>query len=508
MKSSPNSSSFLPPRLIDVGPPNGSQHARLCIVKDDFYEIQHDLRYIALSYCWGNHCSFRTTTSNISEMRKEIPLTSLPGTIRDAIFITRKLCIQYLWVDALCILQGRGNQVDQQALDDWQEHSAIMGDIYGNAFVTLGAAAGIHADSGIFHERKLPRYCRIPLTIQNKTEFIDLCSAENREKAKVHLSDKIQPLYSRSWALQERALSRRFVAYQTGQIYWSCSEEVVLEDGTAVHRHPEVLNGYSTESWSSSTWQYFVEKYSTTKATFETDKLPALSGLAKTIQQMSKDEYLAGLWKGTILDGLIWMTRSPSLVRRPSQYRAPSWSWAALNGEVKWLEPWIADPDDDSGRYELQYLSYFVDYKITPSGKNPFGEVLCGYISMRGTIKSLDGIELQGFELVDSGTNRILILRKEPIGKNKKSFGIIFPDTTDLLIEPHTRNTSLQATGRSLFMLPIREDFLGCMGLVLHYSHTNTLSYRRVGLFLISSWRRDGSSWWFDGCAEQTINIE
>jgi hypothetical protein len=79
-------------------------------------------------------------------------MDDLPGTIRDAVLITRELGLRYLWVDALCILQGQ----DEAAQLDWRQHSAIMGDIYGNAFVTIAAAAAPHADNGIFHERVLP----------------------------------------------------------------------------------------------------------------------------------------------------------------------------------------------------------------------------------------------------------------------------------------------------------------------------------------------------------------
>jgi hypothetical protein len=107
---------FLPPRLIDVGPYDGSRQPRLCIVSEDLKGGQHDLRYAALSYCWGDRGTFWTTDSNISERREEIALKDFPRTIRDAVLITRKLGIQYLWVDALCILQGRDND---KARNDW-----------------------------------------------------------------------------------------------------------------------------------------------------------------------------------------------------------------------------------------------------------------------------------------------------------------------------------------------------------------------------------------------------
>ncbi|KAL2070594.1 hypothetical protein VTL71DRAFT_13620 [Oculimacula yallundae] len=482
------SAGFLPPRLIDVGPYDGSRQPFLCVVREDLEGEQRDLRYTALSYCWGKSGTLWTTGSNISERRVGIALNDFPGTIRDAVLITRKLGIQYLWVDALCILQG--GKDDKKAQNDWEQHSLIMGDIYGNAFVTLGAAAATHADSGIFNERKLPLYCRIPLDTENEIDSVDLCSGSPREYGNFHISHKMQPLYKRSWAFQEKALSKRFLAYQTGQIYWWCPEERLIEDGTTISSYSDTLSAYPTETWNSSTWRRLVEKYSKTEATYEEDKLPALSGLAKTIHETTKDEYVAGLWKNTILDGLLWKTRKPSLVHRPTEYRAPSWSWAALNGEVVWLGAMIPDPyDDESWKYEVQYVARFVNDNITVSNSNPFGEVANGYISIHGLVKNLDENELQEFH-------------------NAKSRFRIYPDTTGSLTELYTGTTSISPARLGLFMMPIREGYLGCVGLVLRCSHTDRLSYRRVGLFLIPSWRRDGSSWWFNTCEEQTIKIE
>jgi Heterokaryon incompatibility protein (HET) len=56
----------------------------------------------------------------------------LPKTIYDAAKITRKLGLQYLWVDALCIIQD--------LVEDWQRESANMGNIYSNAFITIQAS--------------------------------------------------------------------------------------------------------------------------------------------------------------------------------------------------------------------------------------------------------------------------------------------------------------------------------------------------------------------------------
>lgn len=48
-------------------------------------------------------------------------------------------------------------------------------------------------------------------------------------------------------------------------------------------------------------------------ATKESDKLPALSGLAQQFAKIGREGYLAGLWSGSLLEDLIF-TRGPNLV--------------------------------------------------------------------------------------------------------------------------------------------------------------------------------------------------
>ncbi|KAB5542496.1 heterokaryon incompatibility protein-domain-containing protein, partial [Coniochaeta sp. 2T2.1] len=107
--------------------------------------LPHPVSYTALSYCWGTTEPLATLSTNINEMRSGIPLSKLPRTIKDAIQVTKFLGIQYLWVDALCIIQ------DDKI--DWARESAAMAGIYGNAYVTIAAASASSADEGFLHGR-------------------------------------------------------------------------------------------------------------------------------------------------------------------------------------------------------------------------------------------------------------------------------------------------------------------------------------------------------------------
>lgn len=62
-------------------------------------------RYTILSHCWGARSAVTTTTITEKEGRREIVFSTLPATFRDAVTITRRLRVQYLWIDSLCIIQ-------------------------------------------------------------------------------------------------------------------------------------------------------------------------------------------------------------------------------------------------------------------------------------------------------------------------------------------------------------------------------------------------------------------
>jgi hypothetical protein len=89
-------------------------------------------------------------------------------------------------------------------------------------------------------------------------------------------------------------------------------------------------------------WRYLVTQYSQSRITYETDALPAISGLAQVWSQImqSKIKYLAGLLKTELLKDLLWICDEDEGLDRPRSYLAPSWSWASVRRPVRW-EPMI-----------------------------------------------------------------------------------------------------------------------------------------------------------------------
>lgn len=55
-------------------------------------------QYVALSHCWGTSPRLTANKNNFRDLTKGIPISSLPKTFRDAITITQKLQVKYLWI--------------------------------------------------------------------------------------------------------------------------------------------------------------------------------------------------------------------------------------------------------------------------------------------------------------------------------------------------------------------------------------------------------------------------
>jgi hypothetical protein len=381
----------LPRRLIEVGNPDRSIQPRLWTPYDEVPgegQQAHNQermygRYAALSYCWGT-TTFLTTTSSTLEKRKlGIPLDTLPQTIQDAITITRQLGIQYLWVDALCILQGS----DDEARKDWETESAKMKDIYQNAFLTIAAASASSAIDGILVDRRPSPYPHVKIpypSAQNLTGYVSIGPHHGFEHTKT------EPLSRRGWALQEKILSARVLTYGGSEIHWNCSYANRSETGQ--------YQGSGMKSHVEPDWHAIIEDYSSRELTLATDKLPAVSGLADVQQKLTGDVYLAGLWKSSLWDDLLWkhvgkVENGMQIYPQPTQYRAPSWSWASVDGRVKFFGSdevrsfLIADRSTWDG-FDVLHCS------ITSSSRQNLGGITDASLLVFGLVKQVPSIRL------------------------------------------------------------------------------------------------------------------
>lgn len=327
----------LPTRVINVGMRGGLQEPTLFVPPKGFKDS-----YVALSYCWGNVSSKLFLTKTKAQLPKPtFPLDTLPKTLKDAVHITQILGFRYLWIDSLCIIQ----QGDDG--EDFVRESVTMHKVYGNATLTIAAAAAHSVHEGIFgHSRPgQETKCQVPYDLPDGsvgTAFVDF---EEAEKGGSRIA---APLNTRGWTFQERILSPRVILFYKDQLCWDCTSTLINSNGPlnpllslnydSPGRYsdyvPSGLNDGSRREKSLEYWRLIVEFYSRRKLTNQDDKLKAISGLEELVKSKFLEQYIAGVWRSDILKQLFWFTDDPSSSRQ-AVYRAPSWSWASINSGVK-----------------------------------------------------------------------------------------------------------------------------------------------------------------------------
>ena len=181
-------------------------------------EKRHPIEYIALSHCWGKPTPeekkrFCTTPKNYNEWLKGFSYHSLPELFQDTITVTRKLKKQYLWIDALCIIQ------DENDLQDWEKESKTMETVFASAYCTIAPSLATHWKAGFLKHPQAPSQSEGNTSTRKQSD-------DFRE-----LVDE-GPLNSRAWVLQEQALSRRTIFFTTKQTYWECGISIHCENFT------------------------------------------------------------------------------------------------------------------------------------------------------------------------------------------------------------------------------------------------------------------------------------
>ena len=124
-------------------------------------------------------------------------------------------------------------------------------------------------------------------------------------------------------------------------------------------------------------WYDAVADYTRRSLTKSEDKLVAFGGIAEAFQRIFGCDYLAGHWRDTLLADLLWQKYADTDMKRPNVYRAPSWSWAAVDGSVM---PGRFDGGARLGDSTAEVLRCEVTLKHP---QLPFGEVTSGVLILR-----------------------------------------------------------------------------------------------------------------------------
>ena len=370
-------------------------------------------------------------------------MLSLPKTIQDAIKTTRKLQIDFLWVDALCIVQD----------DESEKQSEIvrMKDFYRSSIVTVSAASAPESEEGFLSDRRaIEQSVHLIFTMPDAAlGKIILVRHVPQPHPRMFLCPGIEPINTRAWTAQESLLSNRVLIYGRLQLFWKC-RSTYAADGGIMSWHdfknhsawPELEVGgrfkpqaeskscqssatvHMTESEHSElrrAWLFVVGSYSGRKLSVMADRLPAISAIASLFQEWLEDDYVCGLWRRTILYDLFWEfnDHTPLTLNPEGPYIGPSWSWISYPRGVSYVH-W-------PNQAPIAKVRSYVSKPVYPFA--PFGQISEASLTLEAPFHTLNIRERK------AGTRTIYNLHRTPGGRSKctrvATFQPDFPDSLD-----------------------------------------------------------------------------
>jgi hypothetical protein len=350
--------------------------------------------YVVLSHCSDGDEHLIRPISESSNFPATLDMQSLPKTVADAIEITHRLGYQYLWIRDLYSCE-----------DESDEDTSELVDIYGQAVLMLSANAGEDTNSGIFHDRHV---LYSPALGSNKDRYL--------RQQLLHWSLDIEesPLAARGWAILERILAPRIVHFTQRQMIWECASGYQYEASRVIDKKtdPEmsrewhrkkVVQPYIENALQNrlkniempdnhadsikqlerlEAWHHCIDGFSSGHFSVPSHKLLAVAPLASVMNDGNMGQYLAGLWSDNIAFGLAW-SRGYALLKPAQEYRAPSWSWASVDGPVQslalgWPKNMMQDHAQDPG-WINKYQPKLISYHMVPANTlKPYSGVLAG----------------------------------------------------------------------------------------------------------------------------------
>ncbi|KAH6853132.1 heterokaryon incompatibility protein-domain-containing protein [Chaetomium sp. MPI-CAGE-AT-0009] len=482
------SGAFQPTRLIDVRNP---QHPRLAIHSERNFRSDVKPPYVALSYVWGPKQEYILTQASLDEMRRGLDLARLPKTLSDAIGAAHRLGFEYLWIDALCIIQD--------SPQDKAKELPLMADTYRESSLCIVVASAAAAGEGFLKAPDHPRFLVDPFEV--RVGSADGGSPSLTFGYRAPYKASADPINSRAWTLQERVLSRRLLLFSRSGVMWTCGESFT-NPSAAPDAGPPFQTTLSPSAGAGDggdeegdarvsireTWMAIRADYTEMDLSYCTDKLPAISALAAELGRRTGWTYLAGMWEDNLFSELHWRS-----TKQRAGYLAPSWSWASvgLGGIVD-----SEDEREDREVFQFEILACHVDNDPA----FPFGPVKGGYPEVSGKALELawqpedeDGPSWDGSDIS-------LI---DPQG-NSSSIGtplLVGDGTLDPLDEPLDPGVRLVCLGISKLRLG-RQRTMQVEGLILVPNGSGSSAFRRIGFFRVTAPSV------FDGAATRILRIE
>ncbi|KAE8441022.1 hypothetical protein EG329_006086 [Mollisiaceae sp. DMI_Dod_QoI] len=432
----------LPKRVINIG--SASKDAIRLVETSSIQSA-----YIALSHCWGGHQPIKTTSSSLAQMQANIEWSDLSRVFQDAIIVARRLDIEWIWIDSLCIIQ------DSKV--DWQVESAKMCDYYSNAYLTISASSSKNGTVPFLQERGSQwQTQKFPFSCTDGRE-VEILARRHTGSSMAQLVEDLSPLASRARCWQENVLSTRVLHYAQSELIFECKTEVISEDGAKPR-------GFYT------------------------------MGLAQKLSS-------GGGEKKKILSDADYVSTDDSPILQSKTYLAPSWSWASVNGALNFVSP------DQNAPFTC--LVTVLDVHVSVSGLNKYGEVQDGYLLLKGMVSKvriicIDPSDCWGYTVGEDPMTREPIapdcalqpyetrsendIREVTLRRAKKG---------DMLV-PFEVDVYCVHIGKQ-----VSDDDVTIYCMVIAPSHVGDGTYIRIGLIQI-----DDETWFEEEAVEMTIEIQ
>ncbi|KAL8941990.1 MAG: hypothetical protein Q9216_001923 [Gyalolechia sp. 2 TL-2023] len=442
--SRPTLQPFYPSRLVEILTQGEATNLRICLTGDDVPTGP----YMTLSHRWGTASFLKLTLSNLADLVKGFSVTDLPRTFQDAISVVKRL------------------------------------GLYANSCCNIAATWNSSSDDGCFTQRSASEVEGLVVSPQWTGLENSICRV-----VEYGLWENLVTsagLNMRAWVVQERLLAPRILHFCHNQLAWECHEVDACEtypaglpiaQQSAQTRYKGIdpnTDGKRLQSMGDSRsapnlhayhiWNKIVTAYTAGELTVATDKFVAISGLAGRMQPMLQDEYIAGLWRGTLPSDLLWKVTGGKQANglpsaRATQYRAPSWSWASLDGHIL------------PGRPNIERILISIEEAVTNPliPTIPLGQLKSGWIRLRGVL-------LPGMVKIRESS----VLQPERLSVHFADENI----AGDYWISPDIQN---EISDQPVFCLIIstKNQYNGTLllGLALHCVNRAKATYRRIGLF-------------------------
>ncbi|KDR74360.1 hypothetical protein GALMADRAFT_227425 [Galerina marginata CBS 339.88] len=355
----------LPTRLVDLGPDGDKVQPRIQLSSS----LDISTFYMTLSHHWRAKMPM-LLTENLESWMEELPVSILTQTFKDAMEVAKRLKIRYIWIDSLCIIQN--------SKADWGNEAALMGDWYLNSYCNIIVNA--RGRDGLFPTRNA--FDSSPCLVKSAFDpynTIYRCYPyylwENNVDSGM--------MFDRGWFVQEHVLPPRALYFCETSLFWECPTRTAVESvptSNSMTNDSKPTINFDNADRNYETWKKLLARYSRTNLTFGSDKLVALSGLAKKVG--IRGDYLAGLWKDYMDLELLWSLMPEG--RRTERYRASSWSWASVDGPV------LTSPT--SWRRDLTMVAQVLEAKVDLIRDDPMGEVKGGTLRLSCCLAIITGI--------------------------------------------------------------------------------------------------------------------